>query len=133
MGGHLTGGRGKAAMKIFVTGATGFVGSAAASALIQSGHDVIGLVRTPSKAEALVAASMRTVVGDMLDPSSYLPVVEDVDAVVQAAQFAAGPPHSGQSRHVRRPGHDDRTRTSVSRPRETVRVHERMFWLRRPR
>lgn len=97
--------------EIFVTGATGFVGSAAARTLLNAGHDVIGLVRTPSKAAELTEAGMRTVVGDMLEPSSYLPTVEEVDTVVQAAQLAV--PGRLTAAKVARINAADRTMTTA--------------------
>ena len=74
-------------MHVLVTGATGFVGSAIVKALLNAGHTVTGLVRNESKAKPLQEAGMRVAVGEMLEPQTYTPLVEEVDAVVQAAQL----------------------------------------------
>ena len=75
-------------MRVLVTGATGFVGAAVVRALRDGGHDVAALVRDPARAGAAAAIGARLHRGDMLDPSSYAPLVADVDAVVHAAQLA---------------------------------------------
>lgn len=75
-------------MRVLVTGATGFVGSAVTRALRAAGHDVIGLVRDPGRASALTVTGAKLHRGDMLDPTSYVAIVADVNAVVHAAQLA---------------------------------------------
>jgi dihydroflavonol-4-reductase len=62
------------------------VGNAVARAFLDSGHQVVGLVRSVRKARGLVEAGARVVVGDMWDLESYLPLVDGADAVVHAAQ-----------------------------------------------
>lgn len=52
-------------MKIFVTGATGYIGEAVVRKLLAEGHEVTGLVRDPSKAAPLVRAGLKTVVGTL--------------------------------------------------------------------
>lgn len=74
--------------RILVTGATGFVGSAVARALLSSNHEVMGLVRDPRRADELAARGMTVLEGDMTAPASYVPTVEGVDAVIHTAQLA---------------------------------------------
>jgi uncharacterized protein YbjT (DUF2867 family) len=56
-------------MKVFVTGATGFVGQAVVKALRQRNHEVVGLVRNVHKGQALEQLGATLVVGDMLSPA----------------------------------------------------------------
>ncbi|VXC53745.1 NAD-dependent epimerase/dehydratase family protein [Nocardioides sp. AX2bis] len=60
-------------MKVFLTGATGYVGEAVAGLLVAQGHTVVGLTRDPrsSRASALEDAGVRVVAGDVGDAASY--------------------------------------------------------------
>lgn len=88
-------------MQVLVTGATGFVGSAVVRALHADGHQVLALVRDPARASTLANADTTLHRGDMLDPSSYVTLVADVDAVVHAAQLTVpGRLTPGRSRRL---------------------------------
>jgi nucleoside-diphosphate-sugar epimerase len=76
--------------RVLVTGATGFVGGHVARALLDRGHQVTGLVRDPARASGLAGEGATLARGDMLNPSSYQPLVAEADAVVHTAQYAVG-------------------------------------------
>lgn len=58
-------------MKVFITGASGFIGSAVAGAFARAGHDVCGLVRTAAKARSLATREIEPIVGSMDDPRTF--------------------------------------------------------------
>jgi nucleoside-diphosphate-sugar epimerase len=70
-------------MRIFVTGATGYVGSALAARLVRAGHAVTGLVRSAAAAERL-APQVQPVVGNLREPKSYAGAAAEHDAIVHA-------------------------------------------------
>lgn len=72
-------------MRIFLTGATGYVGSAVLHALVRGGHDVSALIRNPRQSAPASLPGARLVVGDLSDPPSYAAVAEGCDAVVHTA------------------------------------------------
>jgi nucleoside-diphosphate-sugar epimerase len=72
-------------MHIFLTGATGYIGSAVLDALIKRGHQVTAMARDKEKAERLAARGATPVVADLSTPKRYLPALKAADAVVYAA------------------------------------------------
>jgi len=76
-------------MKVFLTGATGFVGRHVAEALANSGHDVRCLVRSVARAGHLVEAGHEIVPGGMLDAPALRAGVQGADAVVHVAGLIA--------------------------------------------
>ena len=75
-------------MKIFVTGATGKVGSRLVPYLIAQGHVVRILIRSAEKALVLKELGAEVIVGDLVDNKNLAEAIRGVDAVVHtAAQF----------------------------------------------
>jgi dihydroflavonol-4-reductase len=72
-------------MKIFLTGATGFVGHHVANALAEQGAELRLLVRKSSKLSNLEGIAGDTVVGDLAKPDSYAPALQSCDAVMHVA------------------------------------------------
>lgn len=72
-------------MKVFVTGANGYVGSAVAAAYSRGGHEVYGLVRSEEKGRHLAAMEVHPVVGSMQDPSSYMSAARLCQVLIHCA------------------------------------------------
>jgi nucleoside-diphosphate-sugar epimerase len=72
-------------MRIFITGANGFIGGAVASILIKQGHTVRGLVRDRAKADIASAFGIDAVIGSLDDAALLQAEARAGDAVVNAA------------------------------------------------
>ena len=77
-------------MRIFLTGATGHIGSAALDALVRAGHQVTALVRDNGRAARVAARGARPVVGNLADPNSYLAVADAQDGYIHTAFDTTG-------------------------------------------
>src|SRR5919107_4457923 len=71
-------------MRVFVTGATGHVGSAVAAAFRDAGHDVAALARSDAAARQLAAAGLGPVPGTLGDPATFAAAAGASDVVVHA-------------------------------------------------
>jgi nucleoside-diphosphate-sugar epimerase len=72
-------------MKIFCTGASGYIGGSVAAYLVAAGHQVTGLVRSPEKADAVRSLGVEPVMGTLDDTEILSRAGQAADVVVNAA------------------------------------------------
>jgi nucleoside-diphosphate-sugar epimerase len=72
-------------MKIFVTGASGWIGSATTTELLEAGHEVVGLARSEASAQKLEAAGAIAWRGDLDDPEGLAKAANESDGVIHLA------------------------------------------------
>ena len=79
-------------MRVFVAGASGVIGRRLVPSLVEAGHDVTGMTRSPNKPEALRAAGAEPVVCDALDADAVRDAVVRARPEVVVNQLTAIPP-----------------------------------------
>jgi len=72
-------------MKVFVTGATGYIGGSVSTRLLEAGHQVLGLARSADAAMTLKQRGIEPVAGDINAYTPFVEVARRVDAVINAA------------------------------------------------
>ncbi|VVN98387.1 NAD-dependent epimerase/dehydratase family protein [Pseudomonas fluorescens] len=72
-------------MKVFVTGAAGFIGGSIATGLVKAGHRVTGLVRSAEQAKEMTALGITPVIGTLDDSDLLAEQARAADAVINAA------------------------------------------------
>jgi nucleoside-diphosphate-sugar epimerase len=72
-------------MKVFITGATGFIGLAAAQAFARAGYEVHGLCRSVEKARLLAREEIRPVMGDLTKPETWAEAAAQAAVLIHAA------------------------------------------------
>jgi nucleoside-diphosphate-sugar epimerase len=77
-------------MKVFLTGGTGYIGSAVLEALFRAGHQVVAIARDPEKVEKLNARGATGILAEVATPKKYLPEVQTCDVVIHTA-FESSP------------------------------------------
>jgi nucleoside-diphosphate-sugar epimerase len=71
-------------MRIFLTGASGYLGSAVLDAFVRSGHQVTGLVRNSEKAAEVASRGGTPISGDLNVPASYRRAADGHDVIIHA-------------------------------------------------
>lgn len=72
-------------MRIFVIGATGYIGGSVAQGLVNDGHHVVGLARTEEKAHQLRSRGVEPTLGTLFDGDVIAAAAQSVDVVINAA------------------------------------------------
>jgi len=72
-------------MRIFVTGASGWIGSAVVPELLEAGHEVVGLARSEASAQRLDSVGAIVLRGDVDDPDGLAKAAADSDGVIHLA------------------------------------------------
>lgn len=72
-------------MNCFISGATGFIGSAVTEQLLEKNHEIAGLTHSPEKTQPLRKKGVQPVVGDMREPEQWISAVHEAEAIIHTA------------------------------------------------
>jgi nucleoside-diphosphate-sugar epimerase len=89
-------------MKVFVAGASGAIGRRLVPMLVEAGHSVVAMTRTPEKADAIRASGAQPAVADALDRAAVVAALRDTSPDVVVHQLTALSALSGNPRRFDR-------------------------------
>ena len=72
-------------MKLFITGATGYIGLNVATTFRRAGYEVWGLTRSPEKASLLARHEVHPIIGTLQEPNTFTGIAAESDVIIHAA------------------------------------------------